>query len=81
MRRYLRPTHGTPQYLLKVGRPASEPTPALVLSKDWTVSPVRQHDGSRKYYLSYNDSEGSGDGDQDWVACASTDGSDDYGLF
>ena len=72
--RFLRPTHGTPQYYVRLGNPADDPTPALILYKAFVVSWL-----GAKYWLDYNPvSNAVGASSKNWVACG---GKDDYTVY
>jgi len=76
--RFLRPTHGTPVYYVRLGDPNDDARPELILWKDFTVSPS---DKSKKpkYWLDYNASSNSvGATSKNWVACGGKDG---YQLY
>ncbi|KAF8543914.1 hypothetical protein BDD12DRAFT_143092 [Trichophaea hybrida] len=70
---FLRPTHGTPQYFVRLGDPNSDPAPALISWKDFTVS--RSASKKVKYWLDYNaPSDKVGSTSKNWVACGGKSG-------
>lgn len=69
---YLRPTHGTPQYLAKLGNPQMDDEAALTLSTNFTVSAWAVEPGEVHYAFGYDWK------DSIWSACG---GPDEYTLY
>jgi len=69
---YLRPTHGSPQYFVKLGNPSLDDAPALTLSTNFTVSEWAVEPGEVNYAFGYDWNAWI------WSACG---GPDEYTLY